>query len=55
MKASVAEFLGLDVSTASVVFAVVFGIIWLNFLLEVAINVVFTPAIYKVVKVINKR
>lgn len=55
MKASVAEFLGMDVSTASVVFAVVFGIIWLNFLLEVIINTIFAPAIYKIVKIIDKR
>ena len=55
MKSSVAEFLNLDASTAGIVFAVVFGIIWLNFLLEIIINTVFTPAIYKVVKVIKKR
>ena len=33
----------------------VFGIIWLNFVLEIIINTIFTPAIYKVVKVIKKR
>ncbi len=55
MKSSVADFLSLSVSTAGVVFAVVFGIIWLNFILEVVINTVFTPVIYRVVKVIDKR
>ena len=55
MKSSVAEFLNMTSSTAGIVFAVVFGIIWLNFLLEIIINTVFTPAIYKVVKVIKKR
>ena len=55
MKSSVAEFLGMNVSTASVVFAVVFGMIWLNFLLEVIINTIFAPTIYKIVKIIDKR
>lgn len=55
MKSSVAEFLNMTSSTAGIVFAVVFGIIWLNFVLEIIINTIFTPAIYKVVKVIKKR
>ena len=55
MKSSVAQFLNLDVSTASVVFAVVFGIIWLNFIVEIIINTLFTPILYRVIKVIDKR
>jgi hypothetical protein len=37
------------------VFGVVFGMIWLNFVLEIAINTVFTPVIYRVVKIFDKR
>ena len=54
MKSSVAEFLGLDTFTAGTVFAVVFGLIWLNFVLEIVINTIFTPAVYSVVKVLDK-
>lgn len=54
MKSSVADFLQLNSSTASVVFVVVFGLIWLNFLLEMAVNVIFTPILYRVIKVIDK-
>ena len=54
MKSSVADFLGLDTFTAGTVFAVVFGIIWLNFVLEIVINTIFTPAVYSVVKVLDK-
>lgn len=55
MKSSVAEFLSMDISTAGVVFAVVFGLIWLNFVLEIVINTIFTPVLYRVIKVIDKR
>ena len=54
MKSSVAEFLGLDTFTAGTVFAVVFGLIWLNFVLEIVINTIFTPAVYSVAKVLDK-
>jgi uncharacterized membrane protein len=54
MKESAAEFMGLSSSGAGVVFSVVFGLIWLNFILEMAINTVFTPVIYRVIKVLNK-
>ncbi len=53
MKASVAEFLGLTYSTASVVFGVVFGMIWLNFVLEIAITAILTPPIYRVIKIVG--
>lgn len=55
MRESVAQFLGLESSSASIVFAVVFGIIWLNFLLEMVINTIFTPLIHRVLKSLNKR
>lgn len=55
MKSSVAEFMGLTSSSAGLVFSVVFGLIWLNFVLEMAITAIFTPVINKVIKVIAKR
>ncbi len=54
MKNHAAEFMSLDSSSAGVVFSVVFGLIWLNFVLEMAINTIFTPIIYRVIKVLNK-
>ncbi|MBQ3220208.1 MAG: ECF transporter S component [Clostridia bacterium] len=55
MKSSVAEFMGLTSSSAGLVFSVVFGLIWLNFVLEMAITTIFTPVINRVIKVIAKR
>lgn len=54
MKDAAAEFMQLGSSSASTVFAVVFGLIWLNFVLEIAINCIFTPLLYRVIKVIDK-
>ena len=54
MKDAASEFLALSSSSAGIVFAVVFGLIWLNFVLEMVINVVFTPLIYRVIKVIKR-
>jgi uncharacterized membrane protein len=54
MKESAAQFMGLNTSSAGVVFSVVFGLIWLNFVLEIAITAIFTPAVYRVLKVIGK-
>lgn len=54
MKDAAAQFLALDSSSAGVVFSVVFGMIWLNFVLEIAVNVVFAPMIYRVIRVIDK-
>ncbi len=54
MKESVAQFMGLNSSSAGLVFSVVFGLIWLNFVLELAINAIFIPAFYRVIKVLNK-
>ena len=55
MKESAATFMGLSSSGAGLVFGVVFGLIWLNFILEMVINTVFTPIIYRVIKVLNKQ
>ena len=54
MKDTTATFLGMGVSTAGAVFVAVFTIIWLNFVLEMAVNLVFIPMIQRVVKVIKK-
>lgn len=54
MKGDVAQFLGLTSSSAGIVFAVVFGLIWLNFVLEVAVTGIFTPLVYRVIKIIKK-
>ncbi len=53
MKGAAAEFMGLTTSTAGVVFGVVFGLIWINFILEIVITSVFAPLISKVVKIIK--
>lgn len=53
MKEHAALFMGLTNSSASVVFSVVFGLIWLNFVLEMIINVIFTPMIYRVIRVLK--
>lgn len=53
MKGSVAKFLGLASGSAGVVFTVVFGMIWLNFLLEIAVTVIFSPIIYRVIKALK--
>jgi hypothetical protein len=55
MKGSVSEFLALDTSSAGVVFGVVFGIIWLNFVLELAVTGIFAPVIYRVLKAVDKK
>ena len=54
MKDTTATFLGMGASTAGMVFAAVFALIWLNFVLEMAVNLVFIPMIQRVVKVIKK-
>lgn len=55
MKESASEFMGLTSSSAGLVFGVVFGLIWLNFVLEMVVNTIFTPLIYRVIKVLDKR
>ncbi len=54
MQDAVAEFLSLNTWSAGIVFTVVFGIIWLNFVLEMAINLIFIPVIHRVIKVVQK-
>ncbi|MBE7081804.1 MAG: ECF transporter S component [Clostridiales bacterium] len=54
MKDTTATFLGMGVSTAGTVFTTVFAIIWLNFVLEMAVNLIFIPMIQRVVKALKK-
>ena len=54
MTNDVAAFLGLE-AKANIVFVTVFTIIWLNFVLEIAVNLVFAPAIHHVVLVVEKQ
>lgn len=54
MKDDVASFLGTE-ATAQVVFVTVFGLIWLNFVLEIAVNVLFAPAVHRIVLVVEKK
>ena len=51
MRESASTFLGLSSSNAGVVFVVVFGLIWLNFVLEIVITAILTPPIYRVIKI----
>lgn len=55
MKGDAADFLGLTSSTANTVFVFVFSLIWLNFVLEMVVNIIFTPVVYRVIKVIDKK
>ena len=48
MKGDVAAFLGTGTS-AQAVFLVVFALVWLNMVLELAVNVLLAPAIHRVV------
>ncbi len=54
MQDAVAAFLSLNSWSAGIVFTVVFGMIWLNFVLEMAINLIFIPMIHRVIKVVQK-
>lgn len=55
MKEVVAfQVLGLSSSSASLVFTAVFAIIWINFVLEMVINVIFIPLLHRVIRVIDK-
>ena len=53
MKNDVAAYLGTQ-ATAGVVFAAVFGMIWLNFVLEIVVNVLVAPALHRVVCRVEK-
>lgn len=54
MKDDVAAFLGTE-ATAQVVFVTVFGLVWLNLVLELAVNILFAPAIHRVVLIAEKK
>ena len=54
MQDAVAAFLSLNSWSAGIIFTVVFGLIWLNFVLEMAINLIFIPMIHRVIKVVQK-
>ena len=54
MQDAVAAFLSLNSWSAGIIFTVVFGLIWLNFVLEMAINLIFIPIIHRVIKVVQK-
>lgn len=54
MKNAVIIKLGLNISSATAVVGFIFGLIWLNFVLEVLLNVVFIPLIHRVIRVIGK-
>ena len=53
MKNDVASYLGLE-SSASAVFVAVFLMIWLNFVLELAVNLVLAPAVHRVVLAVER-
>ncbi len=54
MKEDVAAFLGVE-AAANVVFVAVFGLIWLNFVLEIAVSVLFSPVVHRVVVIVEKQ
>lgn len=54
MKDAASQFLGTE-ATAEAVFVAVFLLIWLNFVLEVVINVLFAPAICRIEHVVNSK
>lgn len=54
MKNDVATFLGVE-ATANVVFVTVFGLIWLNFVLEIAVSILFSPVVHRIVIVVEKQ
>lgn len=54
MKSDVAAFLGLTESTANAVFVAVFALIWLNFILEIVVTIILTPAVHFVVNAVER-
>ena len=54
MKNDVAAYLGTE-ATAQVIFVTVFGLVWLNLVLELAVNILFAPAIHRVVLIAEKK
>lgn len=54
MTDNVAAYLGTE-ATASIVFVTVFGLIWVNFLTEIAISLLFAPALHRVVCIVERQ
>ena len=54
MKDAAAQFMGTEAS-ASAVFVAVFALIWLNFVLEIVINVLLAPAVHRIVLIVEKQ
>ena len=54
MKDAASQYLGTE-ATAGAVFIAVFALVWLNFVLETVINVLFAPAICRIEKVVNSK
>ena len=55
MKDSLIAYMGWDFTSTWLVFVTIFGIIWLNFLLEMVITIIFTPLTYRVIRVLDRR
>lgn len=55
MKDSLIAYMGWDFNSTWLVFATIFSIIWLNFVLEMVITIIFTPLTYRVIRVLDKR
>ena len=54
MKNSLISLMEWDFTSTWAVFATIFSIIWLNFVLEIVITIIFTPIVYKVIGVLGK-
>ena len=54
MKDAAAQFMGTEASAAAV-FLAVFALIWLNFVLEIVINVLLAPAVHRIVLIVEKQ
>ena len=55
MKDSLIAYMGWDFNSTWLVFATILSIIWLNFVLEMVITIIFTPLTYRVIRVLDKR
>ena len=55
MKDSLIAYMGWDFNSTWLVFVTIFSIIWLNFVLEMVITIIFTPLTYRVIRALDKR
>lgn len=55
MKDSLIAYMGWDFNSTWLVFVTILSIIWLNFVLEMVITIIFTPLTYRVIRVLDKR